>query len=337
MSNHALSSSSPSSSSSHPSESIQLAQVYSHAIDSAHGYLWEQQDINNNQQKGTDNGDIDHFVVSIAPLANIDDDEDGDGRSDFDDDGARVKLLADSATIADSNVVYMSESLNSIREGQEVIRRNCLMNNGDFINDHTLNNISNGNILHRPQQQPANNFMVCLNQRLFGGRLWNVTSNGNGSDCKKSKKIELLWRNLSYNVAQFKWDKFLKRPYLVNSSYTYSRLLDSVSGSFRSGELVAIMGPSGAGKTTLIECISGRRKIGVTGEIVVSGGGKRTKLAYNSQDDSLMPCLTVYETLLLASKLRNYQRNNRIKVKLVNDNENVYNATTYPDSDLIIR
>ena len=150
----------------------------------------------------------------------------------------------------------------------------------------------------------------------------------------KNKTVELIWRNLSYDVARFHWRSFVKGH---QRGYTYRRLLDSISGSVRSGELVAIMGPSGAGKTTLIECISGRRKIGVTGDIMVIGGDKRTKLAYNAQDDSLMPCLTVYETLLFGSKLRNYQRNNRLKVKLVDDNENVYNATTYPDSEMVIR
>lgn len=179
-------------------------------------------------------------------------------------------------------------------------------------------------------------------QNFFSNRLitgiYNNYNNNNHSGQPKSNQsgqIELRWRNLCYEVAQFRWQNLVKGK--GHRGFTYRRLLDSISGSVRSGELVAIMGPSGAGKTTLIECISGRRKIGVSGEIVVSGGNKRTKLAYNAQDDSLMPCLTVFETLLFASKLRNYQRNNRLKVKLVDDNENVYNATTYPDSDLIIR
>lgn len=162
-----------------------------------------------------------------------------------------------------------------------------------------------------------------------------TTTNNNNDPCTKGvRAVELVWRNLTYTVSRFHWKDLVRGR---QRGYSYRQLLDSISGSVRSGELVAIMGPSGAGKTTLIECISGRRRLGVTGDISVSGGHKRTKLAYNAQDDSLMPCLTVYETLLFASKLRNYQRNNRLKVKLVDDNENVYNATTYPDADLVIR
>ena len=182
-----------------------------------------------------------------------------------------------------------------------------------------------------PTGSATPSFILSLNQRLFGRKT--------GVEIPKhSKNVQLTWRGLTYEITKFKWENLIKNG-ICRQEKAYSRrvLLDSVSGSVRSGELVAIMGPSGAGKTTLIECISGRRTIGVSGEIVVSGGGKRTRLAYNAQDDSLMPCLTVWETLLFASKLKNYQKNNKLKVKLVEDNENVYNATTVPDSELTIR
>ncbi|KAF7495524.1 ATP-binding cassette sub-family G member 1 [Sarcoptes scabiei] len=146
-------------------------------------------------------------------------------------------------------------------------------------------------------------------------------------------RLELIWRHLSYTISKFSWKSFLKQK---GDGRQQRLLLNSVNGSLKAGELLAIMGPSGAGKTTLIECISGRRRIGVSGEIIVNNCSKRTKLAYMTQEDTFMPCLTVFETLLFASKLRNYQRNNVCKVKLIDDNEKVYNATTFPDSDLII-
>ena len=46
----------------------------------------------------------------------------------------------------------------------------------------------------------------------------------------------------------------------VNNFYNISEkklILKSVSGEFRSGELTAIMGPSGAGKTTLMSVLAG--------------------------------------------------------------------------------
>jgi ABC-type multidrug transport system ATPase subunit len=145
-----------------------------------------------------------------------------------------------------------------------------------------------------------------------------------------TKKIELIWNNLSYNIRPFSHTlKFWKR--------TNIPLLRNLSGKIESGRLTAIIGPSGAGKTTLIECLAGRRRIGVTGDIFVNGTGKKVKLAYNSQNEFLIPHLTIEETLLFASKLKNYQMNSKLKVKLVDDNENVYNATTCPSENILIK
>lgn len=250
-------------------------------------------------------------------------------------DDAKEKLLKASSKIASpSTVIFIPANANNNTDNSSLTTANNSSNSTTITIGTTTPMAINGN-------NHNNSFIVSLNQRLNGARQWwngaPTATNGNPLLKKSTKEVELFWRNLSYDVARFKWAKYVRAPCSVGAGYENRRLLDSISGSIRSGELIAIMGPSGAGKTTLIECISGRRKIGVSGQIVVSGGGKRTKLAYNAQDDSLMPCLTVYETLLFASQLRNYQRNNRLKVKLVDDNDNVYNATTYPDSDLIIR
>lgn len=288
-------------------------------------------------------------LTLVAPIASSDVEE------YIEEEDASEKLLKPSTKIASpSTVIFIQspQSGSSSNDGVPVILRasTTTTNNNSTVANNGSNNsmttttsftaaaangtaIGNGN---------SSSFIVSLNQRLNGARQWwngnggTPTTNGNAI-VKRPKNVELFWRNLSYDVARFRWANYVRAPCSVAAGYENRRLLDSISGSIRSGELIAIMGPSGAGKTTLIECISGRRKIGVSGQIVVSGGGKRTKLAYNAQDDSLMPCLTVYETLLFASQLRNYQRNNRLKVKLVDDNDNVYNATTYPDSDLIIR
>lgn len=186
---------------------------------------------------------------------------------------------------------------------------------------------------HQQQQQQTNGFGM----NLFS-KWWPSTNDCGKMNGKTERRpVELVWKDLCYTVTETNWSNLLKVSDSSAKVFRKKRLLNSISGSFKAGELMAIMGPSGAGKTTLIECISGRRRVGVSGDIFVRGGDKRTRLAYNAQDDSLMPCLTVWETLMFASKLRNYQRNNRLKVKLVDDNDNVYNATTYPDQDLVIR
>ncbi len=53
-------------------------------------------------------------------------------------------------------------------------------------------------------------------------------------------------------------------------------LLKGVSGAFRPGVLTALMGVSGAGKTTLMDVLAGRKNCGyLEGSITVSGYPKR--------------------------------------------------------------
>ncbi len=67
---------------------------------------------------------------------------------------------------------------------------------------------------------------------------------------------------------------FIPEIKIRNLQFTYpgsdSLALDEVSISIDSGELVAITGPSGAGKTTLIDCVIGAL-VADSGEILVSG------------------------------------------------------------------
>lgn len=55
------------------------------------------------------------------------------------------------------------------------------------------------------------------------------------------------------------------------------QLLKDVSGSFRPGVLTALMGVSGAGKTTLMDDVLSGRKIGgyIEGNISISGYPKK--------------------------------------------------------------
>ncbi len=50
------------------------------------------------------------------------------------------------------------------------------------------------------------------------------------------------------------------------------QLLRDITGSFRPGVLTALVGSSGAGKTTLMDVLSGRKTVGrITGDIFVGG------------------------------------------------------------------
>lgn len=105
----------------------------------------------------------------------------------------------------------------------------------------------------------------------------------------------------------------------VRKNYNSVRVLNNISFTAQKGEIVAIIGHSGCGKTTLLKCINGLEKID-NGKITVEGQDitrknlDLTKLRQNVgivfQQYNLFPHMTVKENITLAPlKVKKMKKN----------------------------
>ncbi|XP_066366058.1 ABC transporter G family member 48 isoform X2 [Miscanthus floridulus] len=88
------------------------------------------------------------------------------------------------------------------------------------------------------------------------------------------------------------------------------QLLSDISGAFRPGVLTALVGVSGAGKTTLMDVLAGRKTSGaIEGDITLSGFPKKQETfarvsGYCEQTDIHSPNVTVFESITYSAWLR---------------------------------
>mmetsp|Transcript_26660 Transcript_26660/g.58588 ORF Transcript_26660/g.58588 Transcript_26660/m.58588 type:complete len:588 (-) Transcript_26660:362-2125(-) len=115
------------------------------------------------------------------------------------------------------------------------------------------------------------------------------------SDGKESKGYGMSWTNLTHVVKL--------------RDGTSKTIVDNVFGSCRPGSMMAIMGPSGGGKTSLLDLLGDRIKSGTTTGVISIGGrardaaSARKVVSYVMQEDSLLSCFTVKETLRYTARL----------------------------------
>ncbi len=100
------------------------------------------------------------------------------------------------------------------------------------------------------------------------------------------------------------------------------RLLDPVSLTVFPSELVALMGPAGAGKTTFLKAINGYTRP-AAGRVLFNGADLyqfydrfRQQMSYVPQDDIVHPQLTVREALYFSAKLRTDLRDSEIETRI---------------------
>lgn len=130
-----------------------------------------------------------------------------------------------------------------------------------------------------------------------------VTSRGTGaSHMPPVPAVDLAWRGLEMLVPV--------KGQGEGKGKGSKAVLDKVSGEVKSGTLTAIMGPSGSGKSSLLNVLAGRVlqvKGGTLRGTLLTNGHPRDAAAFKKisafviQDDLLFGHLTVHETLLLAA------------------------------------
>lgn len=86
------------------------------------------------------------------------------------------------------------------------------------------------------------------------------------------------------------------------------KILGGISGSMRSGSFWAVMGGSGAGKSTFLNVLMGKTDH-TSGSVLVNGHQEKMKkykklIGYVPQDDVVLPELTVRENILHSARIR---------------------------------
>jgi ABC-type multidrug transport system ATPase subunit len=114
------------------------------------------------------------------------------------------------------------------------------------------------------------------------------------------ENFALSFQNLSYRV----------NPKIFSKEKCRKEILKDISGSFVSNELTAIIGLSGSGKSSLLNCLSGFYTKNVSGSISISDSrmNMRKSSSYIMQEFNLHSLLTVKETMMLSLNLKNSVR-----------------------------
>ncbi|KAJ3070649.1 ATP-binding cassette sub- G member 1 [Podochytrium sp. JEL0797] len=123
----------------------------------------------------------------------------------------------------------------------------------------------------------------------------------------KKHLLQVAFKNLSYTVDIVDKEKAAKSRF--SKPKIAKKLLNNVSGIFKPGRLTAVMGASGAGKTSLLQVLAGEARQGsLTGSILVNGedvkGNMKKVSGFVFQDDVILATMTVREAVTMSALLR---------------------------------
>ncbi|CAN0222698.1 unnamed protein product, partial [Ectocarpus sp. 12 AP-2014] len=122
------------------------------------------------------------------------------------------------------------------------------------------------------------------------------------------QKVDFRFRDVRLSVEVSK-----TKASLMGGIAGVKRILRGVSGAVESGQILAIIGSSGSGKTSLLDVLVGRinpntKGLHITGNVTVNGKAMSKSFflenaAYVPQEDRLWSALTVRENLMFACKM----------------------------------
>ncbi|PHU26671.1 Pleiotropic drug resistance protein 13 [Capsicum chinense] len=139
----------------------------------------------------------------------------------------------------------------------------------------------------------------------------NSVADGPGQEATRKKGMILSFQPLTMTFHNVNY--FVDMPKEMSSEGIPDKklqLLSNVSGVFSPGILTVLVGSSGAGNTTLMDCLAGRKTSGhIEGDIRISGCPKQQKTfarisGYVELNDIHSPQVTVFESLWFCSYLR---------------------------------
>ncbi|XP_057431805.1 ABC transporter G family member 36-like [Lotus japonicus] len=142
-------------------------------------------------------------------------------------------------------------------------------------------------------------------------RMSSQANNGSGAEGAPRRGMVLPFQPLAMSFDSVNY--FVDMPAEMKAQGVAEdrlQLLREVTSSFRPGVLTALMGVSGAGKTTLMDVLAGRKTGGyIEGDVRISGFPKNQETfarvsGYCEQTDIHSPQVTIRESLLYSAFLR---------------------------------